>query len=60
MYHPNSTRTDNSISVDFGAATVASIGDMAQQCECGNEFLPDSVFCRRCGTRRPGAPVSTS
>lgn len=23
------------------------------QCLCGNRFLPDSLFCRRCGRKRP-------
>ena len=28
-----------------------------EQCKCGNRFLTDSIFCRKCGTHRPGAPV---
>ena len=22
-------------------------------CQCGNELMPDAVFCRKCGTKRP-------
>jgi len=31
---------------------------MALQCECGNEFLSDTIHCRRCGVRRPEAVES--
>jgi len=26
---------------------------MARFCKCGNVYRPDTVFCRKCGTRRP-------
>ena len=37
-----------------------------QTCTCGNFFLPDSEFCRRCGSKRPkyvqspGVPTGSS
>lgn len=27
------------------------------QCVCGNHFLTDSLFCRKCGVPRPGMPA---
>lgn len=27
---------------------------LASVCSCGNIFMPDAEFCRRCGTERPG------
>ena len=27
------------------------------ECGCGSVYMNDAVFCRHCGTRRPGAPA---
>ena len=32
---------------------------VVQTCRCGSVFLDDSVFCRKCGTKRPGNTVVT-
>lgn len=34
----------------FGAAHL-----LGQACSCGNVFMPDSLFCRKCGSRRKEA-----
>eukprot|EP00929_Paragymnodinium_shiwhaense_P044289 TRINITY_DN22727_c0_g1_i1.p1 TRINITY_DN22727_c0_g1~~TRINITY_DN22727_c0_g1_i1.p1 ORF type:complete len:2115 (+),score=590.32 TRINITY_DN22727_c0_g1_i1:62-6406(+) len=30
----------------------------AQVCTCGNVFMPDAVYCRKCGIRRPQVAIS--
>lgn len=32
----------------------ASENEETERCECGNNFLDDSLFCRQCGVARPG------
>jgi len=52
----------DNVDVDEGVIDVAnhigSLDDgkkvaMARWCKCGNVYRPDTVFCRKCGTRRP-------
>ena len=35
------------------AAASGSDGDRTLQCACGNFFMADSLFCRKCGAPRP-------
>merc|ERR1712137_1416552 len=28
---------------------------LADVCSCGNVFMPDAIYCRKCGKKRPGA-----
>eukprot|EP00929_Paragymnodinium_shiwhaense_P006381 TRINITY_DN10969_c0_g1_i1.p1 TRINITY_DN10969_c0_g1~~TRINITY_DN10969_c0_g1_i1.p1 ORF type:complete len:1352 (-),score=360.66 TRINITY_DN10969_c0_g1_i1:122-3898(-) len=48
--------------IDFGAAGIAAGrlggGSAGQVCSCGNVFMPDAVYCRKCGVRRPQAAFS--
>lgn len=39
----------------FGAAPPM----MPSTCVCGNVFMPDDIFCRRCGGKRPTLPTMT-
>jgi len=32
---------------------VVTMPKFAEACECGNVFLDDAAFCRKCGTKRP-------
>lgn len=37
-------------------STMAALGlgpDKGQICKCGNIFMDDSIFCRKCGAKRP-------
>jgi len=34
---------------------ILSDGKTAHQCSCGSVFMNDSLYCRKCGQRRPGA-----
>ena len=38
---------------------ISTIHPTFEQCSCGNHFLTDSLFCRKCGTRRPGLKSET-
>mmetsp|Transcript_53245 Transcript_53245/g.99922 ORF Transcript_53245/g.99922 Transcript_53245/m.99922 type:complete len:1094 (-) Transcript_53245:120-3401(-) len=33
---------------------------MPSTCVCGNVFMPDAIFCRRCGAKRPTLPAMTA
>jgi len=42
--------------VGGGVASASWSSGMASHCpNCGNAFLPDALFCRKCGTKRPQA-----
>lgn len=34
--------------------------EMRKVCVCGNVFMPDAVFCRKCGTRRTSSTFSAA
>eukprot|EP00434_Breviolum_minutum_P044267 symbB.v1.2.039522.t1/scaffold6623.1/size16640/3 len=42
--------------VGGGVASASWSNGMASHCpNCGSAFLPDALFCRKCGTKRPQA-----
>jgi uncharacterized OB-fold protein len=32
---------------------VVQSSEVTTRCVCGNVFMPDAVFCRHCGRKRP-------
>eukprot|EP00929_Paragymnodinium_shiwhaense_P113339 TRINITY_DN81611_c0_g1_i1.p1 TRINITY_DN81611_c0_g1~~TRINITY_DN81611_c0_g1_i1.p1 ORF type:complete len:1286 (+),score=345.88 TRINITY_DN81611_c0_g1_i1:68-3925(+) len=48
------TRTEWNTAMTTAAATRMPPADAATVCSCGNVFKPDSMFCRKCGAKRPG------
>merc|ERR1719272_1086133 len=43
----------------YRAQSSSSITDLTKMCSCGNQFLPDSAYCRRCGKHRDSVTVTT-
>lgn len=41
------------LKVSSASSTGPQVTPAATVCECGNEFMDDSLFCRKCGTERP-------
>mmetsp|Transcript_17571 Transcript_17571/g.29304 ORF Transcript_17571/g.29304 Transcript_17571/m.29304 type:complete len:515 (-) Transcript_17571:63-1607(-) len=39
---------------DGGSSNEAVADQPPLLCDCGNQFMPDAVFCRKCGAKRPG------
>lgn len=38
---------------DDGDSSIVNQEDERLVCLCGNKFMPDAVFCRKCGRKRP-------
>jgi hypothetical protein len=58
--HGDATVSD--VNDHFGTLPDGSTVTMARMCgsPCGNEYKPDSLFCRKCGRRRPVASPSVT
>lgn len=58
MLHRASTfKANRRISEAAHDEIVRTQPEMAAFCVCGNKFMDDSVFCRKCGTERPEAAL---
>ena len=49
---PTMEAVDESAKLTLKAASKEQ-GTLATHCTCGNEFMDDSRFCRKCGAARP-------
>lgn len=51
VFGQQASLNDKEVAMLKTSSRRASVPD-AETCECGNRFMPDSKFCRRCGTKR--------
>lgn len=60
QHHSNRLSSSVGSGSEAAGCQADDVHSVENVCSCGNVFMPDSVFCRKCGEKRLAAPKESS